>query len=80
MVAEIFYLLIVDINIIAHKDIMGVIFGMSMDASSLIKVVDIVRSDMKGLSEQDKKLYRLYLIINALDIEMMKESVKHFEK
>ena len=79
MVTEI-YLYSLDFNNLAHKDVMAVVFGMAMDASSLIKVVDIVRSDMKGLSEQDKKLYRLYLIINALDIEMMKESVKHFEK
>lgn len=53
---------------------------MPVDASSLIKVLDAMRTDMKTLSEQDKKLYRLYLIINSIDVELMKDSLRIIDK
>ncbi len=59
---------------------MPIVFGMAMDANSLVKVLDAMRTDMKLLNEHDKKLYRLYLVINSIDIELMKDSLKSIDK
>jgi len=63
-----------------NKDVLSSVFGMSVDASSLIKVLDAMKNDMKLLSEHDKKLYRLYLIINSIDVELMKDSLRIIDK
>ena len=59
---------------------MSVVFGMPMDTHSLVKVLDAMRTDMKQLSEQEKRLFRLYLMVNSIDVELMKDSLISIDK
>lgn len=59
---------------------MQCVFGFPMDSTSVTKVLEALRTDMKSVTPHEKKLNALYLVVNSIDVELMKDSLKAIEK